>query len=220
MRDVSQVWRSDHPWAVVYEKVSTGSRVGAVLWRIGTGAGVDELHRRARRELAALPDGSRVLDVPCGGGVVLRDLPAGSELTYVAADISPAMLDRTRREAARLGVSGQVETREADVQDLDDADDTYDLVLAFTSLHCFPDPRAAVHELARVLKPGARFVGSVFCSDAGLRFVPVHVAGRAIGVLGPGIRRADVRRWLVEAGFVDIRIDQAGGLTYVGATLA
>lgn len=224
MRDVSGAWRSDHPWAVVYDKVSGDPRLGALLWRVGVGSSVDELHRRARRELTALPPGSAVLDVPCGGGVVLRDIPSGATLQYVAADISPAMLGRTRREADRLGLPDAgplaVRTREADVQDLDDADDTYDLVLAFTSLHCFPDPEAAVHELARVIKPGGRIVVSVFCSDAGLRFAPVHLAGRAVGVLGPGVRRGDVRRWLVEAGFVDLRLDQAGGLTYADATLA
>jgi SAM-dependent methyltransferase len=218
--DASRTWQADHPWAVVYDKVSTDPRLGALLWRVGIGSSVEELHRRARRALAAVPDGGQVLDVPCGGGVALRDLPPNHALRYVAADISPAMLERTRREAERLGVSDDVETREADVQRLADADATYDLVLAFTSLHCFPDPEAAVHELARVLRPGGHLVGSVFCADAGLRFVPVHLAGRALGVLGPPVRHADVRRWLSDAGFVDVRLDRAGGLTYLAGTLA
>jgi SAM-dependent methyltransferase len=219
MRDASRSWQSDHPWAVVYDKVSTDPRLGALLWRVGVGSSIEELHRRAQHELASLRSGAAVLDVPCGGGVVLRDLPPDVDLRYVAADISPAMLDRTAREAERLGLGDVVETREADVQALTDDPGTFDLVLAFTSLHCFPDPRRAVQELARVLRPGGRLVGSVFCSDAGLRFLPVHLAGRAIGVLGPGVRNDDVRHWLVEAGFDDVRLDRAGGLTYFQGTL-
>lgn len=218
--DASGTWQRDHPWAVVYDKVSSDPRLGALLWRVGIGSSVEELHRRARRELAAVPDGGTVLDVPCGGGVVLRDLPAHHALRYVAADISPAMLARTRREAERLGLGEDVETRETDVQHLPDGDASIDLVLGFTSLHCFPDPEAAVHEIARVLRPGGRFVGSVFCADAGLRFVPVHVVGRALGVLGPPVRHADVRAWLVDAGFVDVRVERAGGLSYLEGTRA
>lgn len=227
MRDASRSWQSDHPWAAVYDAVSSDPRLGAFLWRVGMGSSIDELHRRARSELSALPAGAAVLDVPCGGGVVLRDLPDGHRLRYVAADIAPTMLERTRREARRLGLEvaedadqppGTVRTQVADVQALEEADGTYALVLAFTSLHCFPDPGAAVRELVRVLEPGGRLVGSVFCSDAGLRFLPVHTAGRAIGVLGPPIRRAEVRRWMVGAGLDDVQVDQAGALTYFAGT--
>lgn len=217
--DPSRAWRRDHPWARIYQAVTGDERVGAVLWRLATGASIDELNRHARRELEALPPGSRVLDVPCGGGIALRAVPAGHQLQYVAADISPAMLHRTAREAAARGIGGVV-VREADMQDLSDPDGTYDLVLAFTSLHCLPDPERAVHELARVLRPGGRLCGSVFPTDAGLRYRPVHTGGRAIGVLGRGASRAEVEQWLTAAGFVDVRLEPAGGITYFHATRA
>lgn len=215
--DPSRAWQRDHPWARIYQAVTGGERVGALLWRLGTGAGVGELHRHARRELEALPPGSRVLDVPCGGGIALQDVPRGRDLRYVAADISPAMLHRTAREAAARGVDGVV-VREADMQNLSDPDGAYDLVLTFTSLHCVPDPERAVHELARVLAPGGRLCGSIFSTDAGLRFLPVHTGGRAIGVLGPGATRREVQQWLVDAGFVDVELEVAGGITYFHAT--
>lgn len=216
MGGVSDAWRGDHPWAKLYDRVSADERVGPALWRLATASSVHELHDRARRALAAAPSGGRVLDVPCGGGVLLRDLPVGHDLTYVAADISPAMLRRTHVEADRLGLSG-VQTREVDVQDLDEPDETYDLVLTFTGLHCFPDPAGAVRELARVLRPGGRIVGSAFVTDAGLRWRPVHVAGRAIGVLGPGGTHRDVGRWFESAGLVDVRPERSGAFTYVSA---
>ena len=216
MGDASASWRLDHPWAKIYERVSTDDRLGPLLWRLGTGSSVEELHSRATAALASLAPGARVLDVPCGSGIVLRDLPEAHALRYVAADISPAMLRRTRTEAERLGLAG-IETKEADVHRLDDPDHTYDLVLTFTGLHCFPDPAMAVHELARVLRPGGRIVGSTLTSDAGLRHRPMQVAGRTIGVLGPGGTRAELRRWLEDAGLVDVELTPTGAFTYLTA---
>src|SRR5882724_10329919 len=49
------------------------------------------------RTLGELPDGSAVLDVPCGEGVALRGLQKNQQVRYVAADISVDMLARARR---------------------------------------------------------------------------------------------------------------------------
>ena len=72
----------------------------------------------AADEIGRLPAGSRMLDVPCGGGVALRGLRRGQGVEYVAADIAPAMLDRTVAAAARRGVLDQVRTAEEDLLDL------------------------------------------------------------------------------------------------------
>lgn len=213
----SRSWQRDHPWAIVYDRISGDPRLGALLWRIGVGSGVGVLHRTAREELDRLGDGATVLDVPCGGGIVLRDLPADHRLRYLAADISPAMLQRTRAEAVRLGLGG-VETVEMDVTDLPLVDGTVDLVLAFTSLHCFPDPRAAIGEIARVLAPGGRLALSTILTDAPWPYRGVWPLGRAAGVLGPGCSHAELRAWATEAGLVDLDVRPAGGITYVTAT--
>lgn len=213
----SSTWRADHPWAVVYDRISGDDRLGALLWRVGVGSSLSELHDRAREALLQAGSSATVLDIPCGGGVVLRDVPRAFAGRYVAADISPAMLQRTADEAQKLGLR-HVETTEADVQALAFDDATFDLVVAFTSLHCFPDPALALREISRVLKPGGRLSGSAFLNDAGLRFTPVIVAGRALGLLGPSGTREDLRGWLAEAGFVDVEITRAGGLTYFTAS--
>ena len=213
----SRTWQGDHPWAVVYDRISGDDRLGALLWRVGVGSSLAVLHEHAREALLQAGPAATVLDVPCGGGVALRDLPSAFTGRYVAADISPAMLERTADEARRLGLE-HVETTEADVQALAFDDATFDLVLAFTSLHCFPDPALAVREIGRVLRPGGRLTGSAFLNDAGLRFTPVILAGRALGLLGPSGTRDDLRGWLAAAGFVDVEITRAGGLTYFTAS--
>jgi SAM-dependent methyltransferase len=208
---VSEAWRGNHPWAVVYDFIVERSAVGGVLWKVGMGSDIKKLYSAAE-EIGRLPDGSAVLDIPCGGGVALRGARPGQDIRYVAADISPDMLERTRKEAERRGVA--VELREADAGALPFDADAFDLAVCFTSLHCFPDPARAVKELGRVVKPGGRITGSAFLTDSGLRFKPMIVAGRAGGLLGPSGTHADLRRWLTWGGFEDVQLDRSGGLTY------
>ncbi|MFT4298436.1 MAG: class I SAM-dependent methyltransferase [Aeromicrobium sp.] len=216
MVNPSRAWQRDHPWALVYDRISADPQIGALLWRIGTGASVAHLHRLAAAELRRLPAGSTVLDIPCGGGIALRDLPREHPLRYLAADISPAMLDRTRSQARELGVPG-VETVQMDVGDLPLPDGSVELVMAFTSLHCFPDPRAALAEFGRVLAPGGRLAVSTITTDCPLRYRGVWPLGRAAGVLGPGCSLPEILQWLDEAGFAEAEVTPAGALVYVTA---
>jgi ubiquinone/menaquinone biosynthesis C-methylase UbiE len=196
---------------VVYDFIVERSAIGGVLWKVGMGSDINKLYAAAD-EIGRLPDGSAVLDIPCGGGVALRGVRPEQDIRYIAADISPDMLERTRKEAERRGVA--VELREADAGALPFDADSFDLAVCFTSLHCFPDPAKAVKELGRVVKPGGRITGSAFLTDAGVRYKPMIAAGRVGGLLGPSGTTKDLRRWLAWAGFVELRLDRSGGLTY------
>ncbi|MEA2168090.1 MAG: hypothetical protein QOF76_1390 [Solirubrobacteraceae bacterium] len=208
---MANAWSRNHPWAVVYDFMVERSAIGKVLWRVGLNSDIDELYRAAD-EIGTLPDDAAVLDIPCGGGVALRGVRAGQKLRYVAADISTDMLARTRDEAAKRGLA--IELAEEDAAGLSFGDATFDLVVCFTSLHCFPDPAGSVKEFGRVLKPGAAISGSAMLTDVSLIYKPVFVAGKLGGLLGPGGTTDDLRRWLTDAGFEDLRIRRSGGMTY------
>ena len=124
------------------------------------------------------------------------------------------MLDRTAKVAAERAVADQVTTRVADVENLPFEDLSFDLVVSFTGLHCFPDPARAVVEMARVLKPGGVISGSAILNDTGLRFEPMRRAGRLAGLLGPGCTSDQVRRWLARQGVADVTLDVSGAMAY------
>jgi ubiquinone/menaquinone biosynthesis C-methylase UbiE len=213
-------WDEDPLWAKIYPLMVEHPTLGAPLWRVGLGTDISLLYAAAR-EIGELPDGARVLDVPVGGGVALRGLRPGGHLDYVAADISPRMLERAVEAAQRRGVQDQVTTAIADVGHLPFADDSFDLVVSFTGLHVFPDPHRAIREMVRVLKPGAAITGSsLFTGDfRGLRrrYEVVHALGRRTHVLGPMCSAAEARRWLGEAGAGAVRLEMSGGLGYFRA---
>ena len=217
MSGVSGNWARGHPWAAVYDFFVEREPLARVLGRVMFGTDARLLYRTID-EIGDLPEGSSVLDIPVGGGVALRALGPGDRIRYVAADIAPEMLQRTERVARERGLEGQVELVRADVEHLPFGDGEFDLCLSLAGLHCFPDPEAAVHEIARVVKPGGRFTGSVFLTGTGLRYVPGVIGGRAIGVMGPSGSKADLDRWLHAAGFRHVRIDLSGAIGYFTAT--
>ncbi len=205
-------WSDDPLWASFYDWTVEHPRAGGAIWRAGIQSDLRLLYRAAA-EIGRQPAGARILDIPCGGGVALRGLKPGQGVEYVAADIAQAMLDRTMEAAGERGVADQVEPRVADVGDLPFADASFDLVVTFTGLHCFPDPARAVIEMARVLRPGGVLTGSALLNDA-LRYAPLRKAGRIAGLLGPGCTSHDLDGWLAGQGIADVVIEKSGAIGY------
>ncbi len=206
-------WSDDPLWASFYDWTVEHPTAGGALWRLGINSDLRRLYRAAD-EIGRQPAGSRVLDIPCGGGVALRGLWPGQGVEYVAGDIAQTMLDRTMRVAERRGVADQVVPRIADVGDLPFEDGSFDLVVTFTGLHCFPDPERAVVEMARVLRPGGVLTGSALLNDTGIRFEPLRRVGRVAGLLGPGCTSDDLEDWLAREGVADVVLERSGAIAY------
>lgn len=109
----------------------------------------DELVR-----FAGLRAGDAVLDVACGTGAVARAARAavGPGARVVGADLNPGMIEvASRREQA-------IEWVQADAAALPFDDASFDVVLCQAALMFFPDPVAALREMARVARPGGSVV--------------------------------------------------------------
>jgi SAM-dependent methyltransferase len=97
-----------------------------------------------------------VLDAGCGAGhTAIKIAPHSAQV--VAFDLSAQMLAQVERLANERGLTN-VETRQGDVENLPFEDATFDIVTSRYSAHHWPTPRRALAEIARVLKPGGRFI--------------------------------------------------------------
>jgi ubiquinone/menaquinone biosynthesis C-methylase UbiE len=95
-----------------------------------------------------------VLVVAAGTGMDLKPISATGRLT--AVDISPRMLAVAAARAARAGRA--VGWGVMDAQALALAGGSFDTVVSTLSLCTFPDPVAALREMARVCRPNGRIL--------------------------------------------------------------
>jgi SAM-dependent methyltransferase len=186
---------------------------GFALWGTDTRMFYDSI-----RTIGELPDGSAVLDVPCGGGVALRGLRPGQSVRYVAADVSTDMLARARARAAALG-RDDIEFVEADIERMPFDDNEFDLCVSYNGLHCLPDPAAAVREIARCLKPGGRLVGDSVVRGAGSRQDLAIIVFRRAGAFGVGGTVDELRGWLTDARLRVDRLECSGAIAHFTATV-
>jgi ubiquinone/menaquinone biosynthesis C-methylase UbiE len=218
MTDVTERWRTERVMAAMYDAGVKHDRVAMVGARAMWGADMRRMFADVAR-LADTPAGTSVLDIPCGGGFAFRGLRAGQAVHYVAADISPYMLGQARREAGRRGVQDAIEFVEADVTALQFADNSFDLCVTYNGLHCLPDPRAALGELTRVLKPGGTVRGTSCVTGCGPRKDALIAMSRRAGVFGNTPHAGDIETWLREFGLDVVSLEHSGAIEFFEARL-
>jgi len=112
-------------------------------------------------ELVAASLPSAVLETAAGSGVVTRALAPKlkPDARYVVTDLNQPMLDYA---ATRQGPDGRIEWRQADALHLPFEDASFDVVCCQFGAMFFPNRMAGYAEALRVLRPGGRFVFSVW----------------------------------------------------------
>lgn len=190
-----------------------------------------DAHWRRVTARAVDPGGRRVLDVAAGPGNVAAELVRLGARSVVALDLSLPML----RVGARKGLP-DVAFVAGDAQRLPFGAASFDALTISFGLRNVPDPRRALAEFARVLRPGGRLAVAEFAAPTWppfrrlytgylVRLLPeiarlVSSAPAAYRYLADSIRswpdRAEVARWVEGAGFEQVRVkDLSGGIVAV-----
>ncbi len=107
--------------------------------------------------LLDLKPGERVLDVATGTGVaaLMASERVGSQGLVVATDIAQRMVDATRAEADRRGITN-MDFQRADAEEMDFPDGSFDAATCVLGLMYPADPQRAIEQMYRVLRPGGR----------------------------------------------------------------
>ena len=125
----------------------------------------EALNGKAYREMCELtakltPRGAKVLDCACGTGELSFAVSAKAA-SVLCTDNSEKMLEVAREKAEKKGVEN-IGFERRNIFHLDDADETYDIVIAGNVLHLLDSPENAVKELYRVTKRGGRILLPTF----------------------------------------------------------
>lgn len=112
---------------------------------------------------AAVRTGEQVLDLGTGTGAVAERVAqlVGSRGRVLGVDISSDMLDLAQQRVSASGLAN-VDLREGRAEEIPAETGAFDVVLASLSIMYAIDRAAAAREIARVLRPGGRFVASVW----------------------------------------------------------
>jgi SAM-dependent methyltransferase len=112
---------------------------------------------------AMLQPGETILDLGTGTGsvAILAAAQVGADGRVKAVDVSPEMLAKAREQLKRLAITN-VDLAEGRAEAIPTDDQSIDAVIASLSLMYVIDRAAAAKEIARVLRPGGRFVAAVW----------------------------------------------------------
>jgi ubiquinone/menaquinone biosynthesis C-methylase UbiE len=136
-----------------------------------TSAGIkDEQALRLLVESTGAGPSDTVLDVACGGGLVVCAF-ARVVRHATGIDLTPAMIERARALQQEKGLSN-VTWRLGDVLPLPYADRSFSIVTSRFAFHHFLDPGAVLAEMKRVCMPG----GKVAVVDTDASADPVKAA--------------------------------------------
>jgi arsenite methyltransferase len=114
-----------------------------------------------------LPEqGERVIDIGSGGGLdaMVAARAVGDDGAVVGVDMTPAMLERARRNAAAAGITN-VDFREGYAEELPVPDGWADVIISNGVLNLVPDKVAAYEEIVRALRPGGRIQIADVCVE-------------------------------------------------------
>jgi len=143
--------------------ISAAAEVQRRLWGTNPRAWADlaESHNRplfeAVLDAASVGPGTAVLDVGCGTGLTLV-LASERGAVPSGVDISPGLLAIARDRLPHADM------READMESLPFGDAAFDAVTGVNAFQFAGDPHRALHEAARVTRPGGRVVASLFAA--------------------------------------------------------
>jgi ubiquinone/menaquinone biosynthesis C-methylase UbiE len=152
--------------------------------------------------------GKRVLEIGCGRGAMTMWLASQvpAPASVVGADFSPSAIDLARKLSASVESPLPVTWSVEDIQHIQAADSSFDLVISCETIEHVPDPRKALGELARVLRPGGWLMLTFpnYFSTIGLYRIYGWLRGRHFTEEGQPInhplRATQVLRWVRGAG--------------------
>jgi len=151
-------------------------------------------------KLLALAPDDRVLEVGFGGGDLIDRMARQTTRGRIAgADFSPEMTALCARRFAALVRAERLELRCASVDAVPYGDGEFTKACSVNTVYFWPDPRAALGEIRRTLRPGGRLVVA-FNPPATARKLPYTRYGFTL------YEPEQVRALLEDAGFGDVEL--------------
>jgi arsenite methyltransferase len=156
---------------------------------------------------ANLKPGEVMVDLGCGGGldVLLAARRVGPNGKAIGIDMTPAMIERARANAAKQGLAN-VEFHQATIDKLPLPDASVDCIVSNCVINLAPDKGAVFRDMFRVLKPGGRVAVSDIALKQALPRELAESVAAYVGCVAGAIAVPAYERLLREAGFAGVQV--------------
>jgi ubiquinone/menaquinone biosynthesis C-methylase UbiE len=122
---------------------------------------IDPMYDRLKEVcISSVPSGGSVLEIGCGTALITREI-ARKAGHVTGIDVSTRMLEKARSNLEASGLSN-VDLIRADAYSLPFDSGSFQTVLCCNVLHIVKEPGLILHEVARVLSPGGRFIAITY----------------------------------------------------------
>jgi arsenite methyltransferase len=157
--------------------------------------------------LASLKVGETVLDLGSGAGFdcFLAAKKVGPSGKVIGVDMTPEMLERARKNAAKGGYKN-VEFLEGEIESLPLKDNSLDVVISNCVINLSPDKEQVFREIYRVLKKGGRFMVSDIVLEKPLPKKLSDSIGAYIGCIAGAVAKDEYLDAIRKAGFSDAKV--------------
>ena len=171
----------------------------------------ERVSKKRGLEVVDIKNGYRVLEVGFGTGQIVLELArrVGTDGMVHGTDISPKMLEKTRKRVEKHGLTRRVDLQLGDARKLPYRKEVFDAVFNSYMLDLIdtPDISKVLAEFKRVLKPGGHLVlvnlskGESWYSNMKLY---EWIYGKYPSLLG-GCRPVLIKSFLEELGFLNVK---------------
>jgi arsenite methyltransferase len=172
-------------------------------------------------EFARIKKGDTVVDLGSGAGndcFIARSI-AGAEGRVIGVDMTEAMVNKARNNAAKLGYAN-VSFRLGDIEHLPIEDNSADVVVSNCVMNLVPDKSRAFAETNRILKPGGHFSISDIVLQGELPEGLRHEAALYAGCISGAVQKDEYLNIIREAGFEGLQIQKERKIEVPGDILA
>lgn len=158
--------------------------------------------------IVSLEEGDTVADLGSGGGFdcFLAARAVGPSGQVIGVDMTPAMIDRARSNAARHE-HPNVSFRLGEIEHLPVADETVDVIISNCVINLSPEKQQVLTEAARVLRPGGRLAIADVVRTAPFPSTVELDADSLTSCVAGASSITEFEHMLTEAGFVDTEIE-------------
>lgn len=160
-------------------------------------------------QFARIKPGNTVIDLGSGAGndCFIARKEAGEDGRIIGIDFTPAMIEKARQNATKLGLSN-VEFRLGDIERMPVTANMADVIVSNCVLNLVPDKNNVFKEMFRVLKPGGHFSISDVVLVGELPEALRKDAEMYAGCVSGAIQKSTYLQLIQENGFESIQIQK------------